>query len=488
VIVQLVQTTGGAATYDSITSFSFTGATLPTVSTSYSSTTLGASSAPATAGTGVSVKTTVADPNNSPILSGATVTWTATGPGVFATTPSSATNSAVATSATCLSGPGTCAIAASSVNLNSTGVPGTVTVATTVSYLGVTYTLGNQTVVFYGPPAKVVLSNLSSSIDDGNPATSSTATLANGDKALMAVVTDAAGNAITTGVTFGSPTYAPANIFTLDLAGSTYTAPAYNSTDGGWTLSAVCTTFGKATVSVQATVGSTTVTSNAATLVCADPLTSTSQGTFTVSAKSPTVAPNGTDTISVNVKDDNGLPAPDGTSVSAYTNGVGAVVSGGTNPNAASTSNGVAAFTYLAPSNAASATVTVFVGNTTTGSAAVTLTIGTPAPAVSATAGTVLGLGTSGSSYSAATKIAKYGQYVTWQFGFGSAAAGKNVTIWLATKSASGTWSAFKPFTGRIADANGNAYFHWKFTKAAWISVEAQLGTTITPARQARWM
>jgi hypothetical protein len=111
-----------------------------------------------------------------------------------------------------------------------------------------------------------------------------------------------------------------------------------------------------------------------------------------------------------------------------------------------------------------------------------------PAPITSISAGTALGLGTSGSSYSAATKIAKYGQYVTWQFGFGSAAAGKNVTILLATKSASGTWSAFKPFTGRIADANGNAYFHWKFTKAAWISVEAQLGTTITPARQARWM
>jgi hypothetical protein len=110
-----------------------------------------------------------------------------------------------------------------------------------------------------------------------------------------------------------------------------------------------------------------------------------------------------------------------------------------------------------------------------------------PAPITSISAGTALGLTISG-PFSASTKVQRLGQYVTWQFGFGSAAAGKNVTVLLATKSASGAWSAFKSFTGRIADANGNAYFHWKFTKAAWISVEAQLGTTMTPARQARWM
>ncbi len=489
VIVQLVPTAGGTATYDSITSFTFTGATLPTVSTSYSSTSLSASSAPDTAGsTGITIKTVVADPNNSPIFSGATVTWTLSGPAVFATSPASATTSAVAASATCPSGTGTCAVASPAVTVNAIGVPGKVTVATTVSYLGVTYALANQSFVLYGPPAKVVLSNLASSIADTNPAVTST-TLATGDEALLAVVTDAAGNAITSGVTFGSPTYTPANIFTLDLTGAKYTAPAYDAINGGWTLSAVCTTFGTAQVSVQATVGTTTVTSNAVPLTCADPLGATALGTFTVSAASPTVAPNLTDKISVAVKDDNGLAAPDGTSVLAVTNNVGNVVSSA-GTNTATTSNGVATFTYLAPANAGSATVTVFVGNTTTGSAAVTLTIGTPAPPVAYTAASALGVTTSG-PFTAATKIPKLGQYITVKFSLGAAAAGKIVTIYEAARTpanTTGTWGAFHGLTTRIADANGNVYFYWKSASAAWLSFYAGLNGSYSNSSQARWM
>jgi hypothetical protein len=474
--VQYVSSTLGT-NYDTQYSFAFTGATSTTLSTAYSTTTLSATSAPATAGSGVTASTVVADTNNSPVYSGATVTWTLSGPAVFATLPVSATYSANPMSTTCSTGLA-CA-QATSVGILSTGVPGKVTVATTVSYLGVTYTLSNVTLSFYGTVAKIVASNVAYSI----PATGALTT--DGTGALDVALTDAAGNPITSGVTWGTPTYTPANIFTISAVPT-----GLDAAGTGYLFNVTCVADGTATVSVNATtpaLSSTSVTSNTVTFTCADALSSTTVGSFTASAASTTVAPNGNTTITVKVLDDNKLPAPDGTSVTAVTNGVGNVVntSGGAG---GTTSNGVATFTYLAPANAGSGTVTIFVPNATPASQAITFTIGTPAPAVSATAGTVLGLGTSGSSYSAATKIAKYGQYVTWQFGFGSAAAGKNVTILWEAKSASGTWPGMKAFTGRIADANGNVTFHWKFSSAKWISVEAQLGTVTTPARQARWM
>ena len=452
-----------STTYDSIATYSFTAATIPTVSTSYSSTTA-PSSIPAspTGDTGKNITTFVANPNNVAITVGATVTWTLSPLGYFGSTGSN-------TASTTVNSAGTY----TSPDIFSTGTVGATTLTTSISYLGVTYTLPNATITFVGAPAKIVLSNSAYVLDDSAAAD---------PNALLAVVTDAAGNAIKSGITLSAGSYTPANIFTV-------TPGAYSLTDGAWDISAVCSgTPGTATVTVTVPSGSSTITSNAATLVCADALGPTTQGTFTVSAKSPTVAPNGTDTISVNVKDDNGLPAPDGTSVSAYTNGVGAVVSGATNPNAATTSNGVATFTYLAPSNAASATVTVFVSNTSTGSAAVSLTIGTPAPAVSATGGSALGLATSG--FTATTKVAALNKYVTWQFSFGSAAAGQPIKIWLATKSGT-TWSSFgTALTVRTADANGTVTFHWRFSTAKWVSVRAQLGTTniYTHAYQARWM
>ncbi len=461
VTVQLVPTAGGTATYDSIQSFTFSASTLPTVSTSYSSNTTQPSSIPAspTGDTGLYIGTTVRDPNNNAISVGATVTWTLSPLGYFA----GGSNTYSTTSNT--------AGVYNSAHIFSTGAVGATTLTTSITYLGVTYTLPNATITFVGAPAKIVLSNNAYVLAAGGLSDSN---------ALLAVVTDAAGNAIKAGITLSVGTYTPANIFTI-------TPGTYSSTDGAWDIAAVCPSAdGTATVTVTVPSGSSTITSNAATLVCADPLSSTTQGSFTVSAKSPTVAPNSPDVITVNVKDDNGLPAVDGTSVVAVTNGVGNVVSSAGTASA-STSNGTATFTYLAPSNAGSATVTVFVGNTTTGSAAVTLTIGTPAPAVSYTAASALGVTTSG-PFTTATKLPAIGKYVTWQFSFGSAAAGKNVTILWEAKSASGTWPGMKAFTGRIADANGNVYFHWKFTKATWISVEAQLGTTMTPARQARWM
>lgn len=462
--VTLTFSTGTGYT-DSIASFTFTGATSTTVSTSYSSTSAASSSVAAVAGTTDALTTTVADTNNNLIPVGATVTWTVTGPAVFPTVPVSQTSGSTPVNG-----------GKATINLVSTGTPGTATVATTVSYLGVTYTLANETVSFYGPVAKIVATNEAYSINSANTTTAGTG-------ALDVALTDAAGNAITSGVTWGTPTYTPANIFTISVVPT-----GLDSAGTGYLFNVTCVADGTATVSVNATtpaLSSTSVTSNTVTFTCADGLGSTTPGTFTASAASTTVAPNGNTTITVKVLDDNKLPAPDGTPVVAVTNGVGAVVntSGAAN---GTTSNGTATFTYLAPSNAGSGTVTIFVANATPASQAITFTIGTAAT-TSATAGSALGLATSG--FSATTKVAKFGQYVTWQFGFGASAANKNVTILVATKSSSGVWSAFKALTGRIADANGNAYFHWKYSTATWISVRGQLdSTTLTPARQARWM
>jgi hypothetical protein len=96
--------------------------------------------------------------------------------------------------------------------------------------------------------------------------------------------------------------------------------------------------------------------------------------------------------------------------------------------------------------------------------------------------------------FSNATKVAKLGKYETWRFAGGSRLAGKTVTIWVATKSASGVWSAFTKLTSRLADSTGNAFFWWRTSSKAWISVRAQYPGDATyflswsVARQARWL
>jgi hypothetical protein len=96
--------------------------------------------------------------------------------------------------------------------------------------------------------------------------------------------------------------------------------------------------------------------------------------------------------------------------------------------------------------------------------------------------------------FSNATKVAKLGTYETWRFAGGSRLAGKIVTIWVATKSASGAWSAFTKLTSRLADSSGNAFFWWKTSSKAWISVRAQYPgdanyfLSWSVARQARWL
>lgn len=96
--------------------------------------------------------------------------------------------------------------------------------------------------------------------------------------------------------------------------------------------------------------------------------------------------------------------------------------------------------------------------------------------------------------FSDATKVAKLGKYETWRFAGGSALVGKTVSIWVATKNAAGKWSAFTKLTARLADSSGNAFFWWKTSSKAWISVRAMYAGDATHfaswgvARQARWI
>lgn len=114
--------------------------------------------------------------------------------------------------------------------------------------------------------------------------------------------------------------------------------------------------------------------------------------------------------------------------------------------------------------------------------------IGTaPAAAAVTTSGTALGATKTG-PFTIRTKVAKLGKYVTWKFSGGSALVGKTVQIWVATKNSAGKWSAFKPLTARRVDASGNAYFWWKTSSKAWISVRGGYLTTLSVATQARWL
>jgi hypothetical protein len=84
--------------------------------------------------------------------------------------------------------------------------------------------------------------------------------------------------------------------------------------------------------------------------------------------------------------------------------------------------------------------------------------------------------------------VAKLGKYVTWKFSGGSALVGKTVQIWVATKNSAGKWGAFALLTARRVDASGNAYFWWKTSSKAWISVRGGYLTSLSVATQARWL
>lgn len=479
---------------DSITSFTFTAANTTTVSTAYSKTTVSPSdTAPAVTPTGVTLSTNVNDTNNVAIAAGASVTWTLAGPAYFASTGTFTQTATPVFTAAVVGPPAVPATSiATSSAINSTGVPGVVTITTTVKYLNVTYTLASKTLTLVGTVSKVtVVNNLDSIAVTNTPTVSDVppGLFGVGNGGLEIAVLDSASQPIGSGaesLLFAVGAYTPAGIFTVD----TVTAPSaqWDATDKAYDLDVTCIAVGTATVTIKASttfLGTTTsVTSDAITFTCANAPSASHIGTLDITASATAVAPNGNVNILVTVKDDGGRPAPDGTVVTAVTNGVGNVVSTKGVLNSAKTSNGTAKFIYLAPANAGSATVTAFVSNVTPTSKAVTIAIG--AVLVSGTNGSHLGLSHSG-AFTSATKIQTRGHYVTWKLSFGAAAAGQSAGIWVATRKSDGTWGAFVKLTGRTIDSAGNAYFSWRYATAKWISVKGLAGNVGTPARQARW-
>ena len=160
------------------------------------------------------------------------------------------------------------------------------------------------------------------------------------------------------------------------------------------------------------------------------------------------------------------------------------VSSGAITPDKASIKNGATVHTFLAPFNLGSATALVTVVGIADSKSA-TITIGAPV-STTATNASALGVTTTG-PFTTSTKVAKLGKNVAWQMKFGLAAAGKTIKILVASKDASGVWSPFTVLTTRIANSSGTIIFNWNAKTAAWLSIQGQLDTVTTPARQARW-
>jgi hypothetical protein len=103
-------------------------------------------------------------------------------------------------------------------------------------------------------------------------------------------------------------------------------------------------------------------------------------------------------------------------------------------------------------------------------------------------AGTAVGVTSVNATYTTSTKIVRPNAYVTYRFSCTNAAAGAIITILGAQRSAtSTTWSAFTPFTSRVADASGNALFFIR-APVSWWSFRAQIGPVFSNAVQTRWM
>jgi len=93
-------------------------------------------------------------------------------------------------------------------------------------------------------------------------------------------------------------------------------------------------------------------------------------------------------------------------------------------------------------------------------------------PAIKITAVSALGKPPTQGPASTSTKVAAANTFITWRFAGGAALAGKTVRIYVAVKNAAGGYGPFQDLTGRVADANGNAFFSWRATNT-WVSVRA---------------
>ena len=93
-------------------------------------------------------------------------------------------------------------------------------------------------------------------------------------------------------------------------------------------------------------------------------------------------------------------------------------------------------------------------------------------PTIKISALSALGVPPNQGPASTSTKVAAANKFITWRFAGGSALAGKTVRIYVSTRNSAGGYGPYVNLTGRVADANGNAFFSWRATKT-WVSVRA---------------
>lgn len=438
---------GGNATLEGTFAVTFYSASGLAVSEANSTSTLSATSAKADGSEVRTLTLVVKNANGDTLTSGVSITTTITpvgliavnGVGTYAQTATDATSAYV-------------------FDIKGSGIAGVATIGISVTYAGVTTSFAPKTISFTGALASITATNGKYSI-----ATGGTSTLA-----VLFTAKDANGNRL---ATTGSTVVVTGTVFTAPANGAAATTETTATTNGDVTVTCG-TTAGSGTIAIK----NGTVTSNAVTVICAG-----AGATITVAFDKTSVAPGGTATYTATVKDSGGRPVADGTAVTAVANS-GAVVDPTDGNTSATTSNGVATFTYIAPNSTGVATVTSFEGGS--GSASASITVG----AAAGTADSALGVTTSG-PFSTSTKVQSVGKYVTFRFDFGAAAAGKTVTISHAVKTGT-TWSSFTVLTARVANSSGVVYFYARQSSASWHSYRATETSSgaVAPARQARWI
>lgn len=338
-------------------------------------------------------------------------------------------------------------------NLTGSGVSGTSSITIAVTENNVTTTFAARTFTWAGALATLTASNERFVGLIGGAAV----------EAIKLVGKDAAGNTVTpSGVTWN----------VSGGTGGVTVATTDPDADGIYEVTCGATSSGTYTITAR----SGTVTSNSVTYICAPAAATTD--TYTVAFENANVAPGGATRLCVTFRNTLNQPVPD----ASYA-GVTALVSSGALGAFATTSNGQACATYLAPfaSGQVSAVVTPGGGLTPTNRTA-TLTIGAPSTA----AASALGVSPNG-PFTTTTKVQTRGRYVTFRFDLGVAAANKPVVILAATKTGT-TWSGFTAVTTRTANAQGVVIYYARQSTATWKSYRAQESTTnVTPARQARW-
>ncbi len=464
--VYTIDTTNGVASLDGTLTITFTASSGLDVSAANSTvkTLAGScagaatSSASATAGdTGDHLCVALNDGNNNTVTASASVTATITPVGNLHTAAGTAQTITLTTTT-----------GSADFNIYASGLSGTAVLSVSVTVGTKTTSLTPVSFTFTGAVASLQLMGIQTAVALGDDV--------NG---VYFTAKDAAGNLVsTTGSTAVVKTLTGVGL-SNPVDGAAWTAwdgmetsPSADGTRGGPGYhDIVCpSTATSATIAVQ----NGSIVSNTITVYCSDVAAS-----FSLAFDKTTVSPGGTATISATVKDANGFPAPDGTAVNLV------VSSGATLATTTGTKNGTATWTYLAPFNTGAASAVATVAGVS-GTQTASISIGAVVPVSAGSNGTALGVTKTG-PFTSTTKVAALGKYVTYKISLGTAAAGQTVAIFMASKNSAGVWSSFTQRTSRVADANGDVYFYWRSSSAAWLSFYGSLSGSNTPARQARW-